>query len=181
MFFRGGDVPLVRLARNSGYDLSNMRLSSVLSALIGLSFLLVAPGMAQRAPAARRVPGHQTYERITVIVPIIGSGTAADPKRPMFAPTPVEHSQARVSAASARQRPAGIIGYSFHPSDDGKWAIVEFVARDKAAFQPIAAAARNTPGIKAFDREKNSKEEIEIEARKIKKDFDLSKLSPRMR
>ena len=58
---------------------------------------------------------------------------------------------------------------------------MEFVARDKAAFTPILAAARNTPGIKSFDREKNSKEEVEGEGKKLKADFDLTKLSPRVR
>ena len=149
--------------------------------LIGLSLLFASPGLAQRAPAARKVPAHQTYERLTAILPIVGSGSASDPRRPMFAPTPAEHSQARVAALAGRQKQNGIIGYSYHISDDGKWAIVELVARDKAAFTAVAAAARNTPGIKTFDREKNSKEEIEFEAKKIKKDFDITKLSPRMR
>ena len=55
------------------------------------------------------------------------------------------------------------------------------MARDKSAFAPIAAAVRNTPGVKGFDREKDGKDEIETEARKLKKDFDLTKLSPRVR
>ena len=58
---------------------------------------------------------------------------------------------------------------------------MEFVARDKAAFAPILAAARNTPGVKSFDREKNSKDEIEGDGEKLKADFDVTKLSPRVR
>ena len=68
-----------------------------------------------------------------------------------------------------------------HPSDDGKWAIVEFVARDRSAFKAISDAERLTPGLKTFDRERHSKDDIEAECKKLKKDFDLTKLSVRMR
>ena len=59
-----------------------MRFVTVLPVLIGLSLAFVSPVLAQRAPAQRKVPAHQTYERITAVVPIVGTGTKADPKRP---------------------------------------------------------------------------------------------------
>lgn len=135
-------------------------------------------GYAQKAAAKGRVPAHQMYERMTAIVPMAGTGTLADPKRPMFAPTAAQHGQARTAAPGANR---GIIAYSFHPSDDGKWAIVEFVARDRSAFKAISDAERLTPGLKTFDRERHSKDDIEAECKKLKKDFDLTKLSVRMR
>jgi hypothetical protein len=60
-----------------------------------------------------------------------GAGTAADPRRPMFTPT-----RQAMPAAPAR---APLLAWSYVPSDDGKWAIVEFVARDRGAFVPILA------------------------------------------
>ena len=67
-----------------------MRFFTVLPVLIGLSLAFVSPVLAQRAPAVRKVPAHQTYERITAVVPFVGTGAKGDPKRPMFAPTPAE-------------------------------------------------------------------------------------------
>src|ERR1700687_2257559 len=50
----------------------------------------------------------------------------------MFTPAP---SALRASAVSRN----GIIGFSYVVSDDGLLALVEFVARDRSAFQPILA------------------------------------------
>lgn len=44
--------------------------------------LLAIPLAAQQ----RRVEPTQTHERLIAIVPLQGSGTMADPTRPMFAP-----------------------------------------------------------------------------------------------
>ena len=51
--------------------------------------------------AQRRVDPRNTYFRIVCIVPLVGSGTAADPIRPQYAPWP------------ASQDPNGIISFYF--------------------------------------------------------------------
>lgn len=58
-------------------------------------------------------------------MPLTGAGTYADPRRPIFAPTGVE------------SKDGGIIEYRWTPSDDGRYAVVEFVALDRKALQPI--------------------------------------------
>jgi hypothetical protein len=58
-----------------------------------------------------------THERLICVVPMIGSGTHEDPRRPMFAPIPGKGS------------PDGILAFAYQLSDDGQHALVEFVAR----------------------------------------------------
>lgn len=78
-----------------------------------------------------RVDARNMYERVIAIVPMTGSGTDADPRRPMFAPKPGD-----MNPASATT----IAGFNYVLSDDGKFALVQFVARDKGAFQTLLAA-----------------------------------------
>jgi len=87
-----------------------------------------------------------------------GTGTWSDPKRPLYAP-------AQMNPASR----TGIIGYTHVLSDDGQSALVEFVARDAAAFAPILA----DKSIKSFRKGKDKREDIEAEFRKHKKDFSF--------
>ena len=89
-------------------------------------------------PAQNRVDSRNLHERIIAIVPLTGAGTYADPRRPIFAP----------SAAETRIG-SGIIEYRWTPSDDAKYAVVEFVARDRKALAPILADA---PTLKAFEK-----------------------------
>jgi hypothetical protein len=71
------------------------------AALVGIFLGAFTPAFSQTpvAPATtataaktfatitpRRVAPESAYARVYCIVPIIGSGTPADPKRPMFAP-----------------------------------------------------------------------------------------------
>jgi hypothetical protein len=81
--------------------------------------------------AQRRVDPFNMYERVLAIVPLTGSGTLADPKRPMYAPPP--------NQISPTARAGVILGYTHVLSDDGKFALVEYVARDKSAFSAILA------------------------------------------
>jgi len=110
--------------------------------------------------AQRRVDPRNTYNRVICVVPIIGKGTPADPRRPQYAPWP------------PAQDETGIIAFSYQPSDDGRLALVEFVARDRAAFQAIF----NDKSIGAiFEKGRHPKDDIEKELRKYKKDFDVDK------
>jgi hypothetical protein len=60
----------------------------------------------------------------------------------------------------------------FEPySDDGKLALVEFVAYSRDAFKDLLADTR--PDIKVFIKGKDKREDIEKEFKKHKKDFNL--------
>ena len=113
-------------------------------------------------PQHRKVDPRNTYNRIIVLVPLVGSGTAADPKRPMYAPA--------VRNSPTAPQPA-IIAYSFQVSDDGKYALTEFVARNRSAFAGILADKQ----IQVFSKGNDKKDDIEKELKKYKKDFDLEK------
>jgi hypothetical protein len=62
-----------------------------------------------------------------------------------------------------------IIAFSYVPSDDGRFAIVEFVARTRSAFQPIL----NDPTIQTFEKGSVSNTVIETALRKYRKSFSL--------
>jgi len=130
------------------------------------SFALIAP-----SPGQQRVDSRNLYERITAILPIGGSGTFADPVRPLYTPLPA----ALKAAATSRSRTA-ILGFTYVLSDDGKHALVEFVARDRAAFQQILA----DPTVKSFVKGKDKRQDIEAEFKKYKKDFDFTHFGVRM-
>jgi hypothetical protein len=127
---------------------------------------LVAP-----APGQQRVDSRHLYERTVSIVPMTGTGSFADPVRPMYTPLPA----ALKAAATSRSRTA-ILGFTYALSDDGKHALVEFVARDRAAFQQILADA----SVKSFVKGKDKREDIEAEFKKYKKDFDFTHFGVRM-
>jgi hypothetical protein len=110
------------------------------------------------------------YERVMAIVPLTGKGTFDDPKRPMYAPTPAELH----TAAATR---TGILGFTHVMSDDGQFALVEFVARDRSAFQRILADS----SVKTFLRGRDKREDMEAEFLKHKKDFDFAHFGVRMR
>ena len=89
---------------------------------------------------------------------MIGTGKWSDPRRPLFAP---------IGAPSA----AGIIGFSYQLSDDGQFAIAEFVGKNRSAFQAIFAD--RVHNVRVFERGKSTRADLELEFRKYKKDFDL--------
>lgn len=125
-------------------------------ALLSLLILGVPPLSAQR-----KVDMRNTYERVVAVVPMIGTGTPTDPRRPMYAPLP--------AAAPSRD---GIIAFSYQISDDGKSALVEFVARDHAGLKAILDDKDLRQDVKIFEKGKDNPADIEKEFRKQKKDFD---------
>jgi hypothetical protein len=112
--------------------------------------------------AQHRVNPRNMYERLYLVVPMIGSGTTEDPRRPMYAPLPGE------------QAPDGIVAFTFQESDDGQFALVEFVARDRAAFKAIFND--HHPQVKIFQRGKDRRDDVQREFRKHKRNFDLDSL-----
>lgn len=114
-----------------------------------------------------RVDSSAMYERLRCVVPLIGKGTMADPKRPQYAPTPTAFNGASRS---------GIIGFTHQVSDDGKFALVEFVARDRSAFKDILSDTT----VRSFLKGRDSRQLQEAEFKKYKKDFDLSRFGVRV-
>ena len=62
--------------------------------------------------------------------------------------------------------------YEWAPSDDGQYAIVEFVAKDRGALTKIANDARV---LKAFEKGKVKKDDVEKELKRYRKDFKFEK------
>lgn len=127
--------------------------------------ILAAPSLAQQP-----VDPHNLHERVLCVVPIVGSGTMEDPRRPMYAPLPPK-------AGEARSR-ADIHSFTWLESDDGRFALVEFVALDRIAFAAIYAEGRSD--VKVFEKGKARRQDIEGEFRKHRKDFDLDRFVARM-
>jgi hypothetical protein len=111
---------------------------------------------------SRRVDPKFTYHRVICVVPLTGSGTDGDPKRPQYAPA---------LRTSPGQSMPGIIAFMQQLSDDKTHALVEFVAKDQATLQAILS----DKSIKVFIKGKDKKDDIEKELKKYKKDFDLDK------
>jgi hypothetical protein len=119
--------------------------------------------------AQPRVDARNMYERVMAVVPLTGSGTLDDPKRPMYAPTP-----AQIQTSMATRQ--GILGFMHVMSDDGQVALVEFVAKDRSAFQAILADT----SVKSFLKGRDKREDIEAEFLKHKRDFDFAHFGVRM-
>lgn len=94
-----------------------------------------------KGPEIRReaVATDRMYYRAHAIVPIVGTGKAGDPMRPMFAPPSPQTSTNR----------KGILGYTWEPSDDGKSALVEFVGANRAELSAIVDS--KDPNVTVFD------------------------------
>lgn len=117
--------------------------------------------------AQTRVDPRNMYERVLAIVPLTGAGTAADPQRPKYAPL--------ANAIDPTSR-TGILGYMYVLSDDGKSALVEFVARDRSAFSTILADTT----IQTFIKGVNPQSQIETAFKALKKNFDFDHFGVRM-
>ena len=113
--------------------------------------------------AQHRVDPRNMYERAMCVVPIVGAGTPDDPRRPAYAPV--------TPAPGVLPSRDGIIAFTFQESDDGKLALVEFVALTRDAFKELLADTR--PDVKVFTKGKDKREDIEKEFKKHKKDIDL--------
>jgi len=123
--------------------------------------LLLALGfVCSLAPAQHRVDSRNLYERVLAVVPMIGSGTIADPIRPAYAPvpgtspiaTPVATDVTSTAGSPGLIPPRqGILAYSYVTSDDGKFALVELVAADRAAFKDLFADTTVTTFLKGRD------------------------------
>ena len=139
--------------------------------LLLVSCSLFAATSPRKNPVVQRhVDPRNTHVRFLAIVPLIGTGTKDDPIRPAFVPAP--------PVPGAKPDPNGIIGYTSQMCDDHKHALVEFVARDRSAFKLLTADTR--PDVKAFEKGKAKRADIEAEFKKWKKDFELDQVHVRI-
>lgn len=135
--------------------------------------------------AQPRVDWRNMYQRVIVIVPMVGSGTDADPRRPMYAPVPSTSATptTQTSATPAPAAPAtplagstGILGYAMVQSDDGNSALVEFVAHDPSIFQNILADTT----IQAFLKGRDTRQAAEAAFQKVKPSFSIANFGVRL-
>jgi hypothetical protein len=129
--------------------------------------LLVAVGSAF---AQHNVDAGSMYARIYAIVPMVGSGTWDDPKRPMFAPIPQQMTPGTRT---------GIIAFNHVESDDGNFALVEIVAATRPQLLQVMAQMNAqlsaTTGFQLFDRSATSATTVQTAFQALKKNFDITK------
>ncbi len=159
-------------------DCLNMKIANSLICII--AFTLCMSGQVLR------VPDEALGERIVVVVPMVGKGTVEDPIRPKHAPVPMSFALREQLRKEGKLPPlreksddekiaeekVRIGAYSYVMGDDGKRAIVEFVARDRAAFAEILKDAT----VRVVEKGKLADTAELDEFRKVKKDFDPKQL-----
>lgn len=109
-------------------------------------------------------------EHLIAVVPMVGTGTPSDPRRPMFVPNPED-----VSAAMASGQAPNFLSIHFVMADDGKNAIVEFVAKDRAALKQILAAGK-AGTVPVYDPHAASPSDTAVQLKRFKADFDFNVL-----
>jgi hypothetical protein len=82
------------------------------------------------------------YHRVYAVVPLVGSGTPADPSRPMLVPAAPQPGQLQQQTSE----PPELLGWQMQISDDGKFGLVEFVFQSPLAYQSFLAKAAASPG-----------------------------------
>jgi len=148
-------------------------------ALLGIFLGVVSSVFSQQAGSAtataaptpinpRRLAPENAYARVYCILPMVGSGTLADPKRPMFAPLP--------PTPTAPLDRTGIIAFQFQVSDDGNFALAEFVAVTRTGLAPILTS--NNPNVFAFERGWFTLLQIETAFQNYKKSFSFKTFMP---
>jgi hypothetical protein len=102
----------------------------------------------------------------------------------MFVPSPKERkaqfeaAEQAIKSGKRNTEPPPILSYTMQLSDDRRSALVEFVGLNPKALAFIAES--KAPGVKAFERGKTTKAEVEAEFKKAKKNFTIEKLQGRV-
>jgi hypothetical protein len=123
--------------------------------LLAIASCSVLPALSQH-----RVDPLNMYERVLIIVPMTGQGTPVDPIRPKYMPLTSEMDRAGLT---------GFMGFVATMSDDGKFALVELVARDRTLFATILADTT----IQAFLKGRDKRSDAEAAFQKLKKGFSI--------
>lgn len=147
--------------------------------LKGLLWVVIILSACPVIFAQKRLDQRHINERLLCIVPMTGTGTYEDPRRPMYAPTGPLHipqmeliDGAQPGSNETKPLRKGILGFSYVISDDGQFALAEFVAADRAAFKEILRDSN----VRGFIVGKASRLNIEKEFRKYKADINLDRL-----
>lgn len=144
------------------------------------------PVSASATPVVRQDTVHsvdpgQMYHRLYARVPLVGTGKAGDPIRPLFAPLLQSTPSAlpiggATPVAPVAVKHSGILGYTMIISDDGKWGLCEFVGATPQDLQAITTAASATAVI--FERGSSTAEQIEADFQQYKKGFTFASFAP---
>jgi len=110
--------------------------------------MILIPTLLLGQAQFRKVDTQFTHDRVLAIVPIVGAGNAKSPKRPQFTDLP------------------GITGFTAELSDDGKFALVEFVVKDPKLLTPLLASGQRTES-----KDKSTKNSLYEDFKRYKKDF----------
>jgi len=130
----------------------------------------VSATVQRPAASVRLVDPGLTYQHIYARVPLIGSGTKNDPKRPMFVAPP--------SQAPTATNHTGILAYQMQISDDGNWALCEFVG---ATPQDLAQITKSTnASVKVFERNKSTLADVLADFTQYKANFSFNVLTLRV-
>jgi hypothetical protein len=126
----------------------------MLSQLIARSVFIAAVFACSLSAQHRVSPEHQGH-KVWAVLPITGSGSATDPRRPMFIPSPAQ-AAATASAAQGQKvtQAPDLLGYTMQLSDDGKSALVELTFSSPVAFHNFMVRASAQPGVNAANSEK---------------------------
>ena len=135
---------------------------------VALAILLFVFSLSAQMRHSTAAP--DPHQHIYAIVPMIGSGTAADPKRPMF--VPANGFPAAIPIAKSTINRTGIIGYHAQITDDGKDAIVEFVAPNISAFQELLTS--HDSRVVVFQKGIHPTSAMEAAFKSRKKDFSFA-------
>jgi hypothetical protein len=137
-----------------GWSVMNVR-----RAVMPVVCLLVSLGAGIAQP---RVDPLNLHERVLAIVPMIGQGTSAEPYRPMYAPLTADMDPTGLT---------GVMAFASIPSDDGNFALLELVARNRAVFATILADT----SIQTFLKGRDNRQAAEAAFQKLKKDFSIDR------
>jgi hypothetical protein len=147
--------------------------------VISAAFLLLslAPASPIFAQMRHSTAPTDSLVHVFAVVPIIGTGTPSDPKRPMFAPAQGVQAVALPigngpTTAAATPR-SGIIGYHMELSDDGNQAVVEFMAVSKADLQAILTTVDSR--VQVFVKGEQTRDAVLAAFQAVKKDFSFDK------
>jgi len=121
--------------------------------------LLASPTFSLSQPKVD--PGH-LYERWICVVPMTGTGTYDDPRRPGL-PLPVSHDE------EGAPNHLDLLSFTYQLSDDGRFALVELAARNRETLLNILPFIH--PGTRIFEKGKHQRADLIRELRKFKKDF----------
>ena len=138
-----------------------------------LTMLLAASFALGQSSVPPEFQGH----RIWATVPVIGTGKPGDPFRAMFTQGPPSTPRGQARVERKFDPKIDFTSVQVYYSDNGKTALVEFVADHPDAFKEILAS--KDPRVKVFERGKTTKQDVEAEFRKHKPNFDIDAVTER--